>query len=67
MRFIQLVFLLNIMFTSTAHAYLDPTTGSYIVQILMAFFLGVLFILKTFRNKLTLFFKSFFNKKSLWK
>jgi len=33
---------------SPAHAYLDPATGSYVFQILMAGLLGALFALKMF-------------------
>jgi len=34
--------------TVPAHAYLDPATGSYVIQILMAGLLGALFALKMF-------------------
>lgn len=34
--------------TVPAHAYLDPATGSYVFQILMAGLLGALFALKMF-------------------
>jgi len=41
-----------------AHAYIDPSTGSYILQILLAGLLGALFTLKIFwRN-----FKGFFGR-----
>lgn len=57
-------FLLLLIFavTGTAHAYLDPTTGSYILQILMAFSLAVLFSIKLFWNKIKSFFKKFMHK-----
>ncbi len=41
-----------------AHAYIDPSTGSYLLQILLAGLLGALFTLKIFwRN-----FKGFFGR-----
>lgn len=41
-----------------AHGYIDPSTGSYILQILLAGLLGALFTLKIFwRN-----FKGFFGR-----
>ena len=36
----------------TAHAYLDPGSGSYLLQILLAFFLGALFVAKRYWHKL---------------
>ena len=44
--------------SESAHAYIDPSTGSYILQILLAGLLGALFTLKVFwRN-----FKGFFGR-----
>ena len=43
-------------FSSEAYAYIDPSTGSYLLQILLAGLLGALFTIKIFwRN-----FKGFF-------
>jgi len=39
-----------------AHAYLDPGTGSYIFQIILAALLGGLFALKVFWARITGFF-----------
>ena len=41
--------------TAPAHAYLDPATGSYVFQILMAGLLGALFALKMFWRSLRTF------------
>jgi hypothetical protein len=38
--------------TSYAHAYLDPGTGSMIVQIVIAGTVGALFTLKTFWSQI---------------
>ncbi len=48
-----------------AFAYLDPGTGSYIVQILLAGLFGVLFAVKLFWTNIKLFFMKTFggNKK----
>jgi len=45
----------------SAYAYVDPGTGSYILQILLAGIIGIPFIIKSKWNKIVLFFK---NKKS---
>ena len=39
-----------------AHAYLDPGTGSYILQILIAGLFGTLFMLKVFWGRIVGFF-----------
>jgi hypothetical protein len=39
-----------------AHAYLDPGTGSYILQILIAGLFGALFMLKVFWGRIAGFF-----------
>ena len=39
-----------------SHAYLDPGTGSYLLQILSAGILGALFIIKTYWHKIKKFF-----------
>ena len=37
-----------------AHAYIDPSTGSYILQLVLAGLLGALFTLKIFWKKIKL-------------
>ena len=39
------------LIATPAWAYIDPGTGSYIIQMLMAVFLGSLFVLKNFWKK----------------
>lgn len=39
-----------------AHAYLDPGTGSYIFQIIIAALMGALFMLRVFWARITGFF-----------
>ncbi|MDP2720720.1 MAG: hypothetical protein Q8O75_02145, partial [bacterium] len=49
--------------TGKAHAYLDPGTGSYILQILAAGVLGGLFAVKTFWRSIRGFFSNIFSGK----
>ena len=51
-----------ILMATSALAYLDPGTGSYIVQILIAAVLGGLVAIKTFWSTIVLFFKRIFGK-----
>jgi hypothetical protein len=45
-----------------AHAYLDPGTGSYIFQILVAGLLGFAFAAKLFWKRIVDFFAKLFSK-----
>ena len=45
-----------------AYAYLDPGTGSYVIQVVIAAFLGGLFAIKMFWTKIKTFFKNLFSK-----
>ncbi len=58
------VFLFVLLASGTvARAYIDPGTGSYAVQILIAFFLAALFSLKVFWKKIRVVLRSTFSKK----
>lgn len=46
-----------------AHAYLDPGTGSYVVQVVLASVLGVAFAVKTYWLNLKTFLASLFSPK----
>ncbi len=46
-----------LIFPKTAQAYLDPGTGSYIFQLIIAAFIGGLFSIKLFWNKIKMFLK----------
>jgi len=50
--------------TPEVHAYLDPGTGSMVLQILLASILGFLFTLKTYWWKFKEFLKNLVGKKS---
>jgi len=46
-----------------AHAYVDPGTGSYILQIVIAGLVGAAFTLRLFWKRLRLFMGSAFSKR----
>jgi hypothetical protein len=43
-------------------AYLDPGSGSFILQLLIASLVGAAFILKTYWRRINGYFRSLFNK-----
>ena len=47
-----------VVFPPQAFAYLDPGTGSYVIQIVAAVFFGGIFVLKTFFIRITMFINS---------
>ena len=57
------VFLFSGIFAEKAYAYLDPGTGSYFFQLLIAAAIGVLFTVKMSWKKASVFFKNLFSKK----
>ncbi len=50
------------VFPKDAHAYIDPGTGSYIFQILMAALLGSLYAVKVFWGNIKDLFRNFFSR-----
>jgi len=44
------------------HAYIDPGTGSLIIQVLIASFVGALFVIKIYWKKVKAFFNNLFSK-----
>ena len=53
-----------LLLPSVAHAYLDPGTGSYVVQLLIGSVLGGLFALGMFRRRIVASFKRLFKRGS---
>jgi hypothetical protein len=45
------------LFPPPAHAYLDPGTGSYIIQVALAAFVGAAFAVRLFWGRIKAFFK----------
>ena len=52
-----------ILGTKDAHAYLDPGSGSYLLQLLIAGAVGGLFTVKTFWLQIKTFFSNLFSRK----
>ena len=55
-----LIFYIFIFSTSTAHAYLDPGTGSMVLQVVLGGIAGIAILGKLFWNRFKAFFQ--FNK-----
>jgi hypothetical protein len=49
---------------ASQYAYLDPGSGSFLIQLLIAALLGGLFLLKAYWGKITTFFKRVTNKQN---
>jgi len=52
----------SFFFPQNSYAYIDPGTGSYIIQMIIAFAVGAAFAVKLFWIKLKLFFINLFSK-----
>ena len=55
LRFIAFLSAMFLLWPTSAHAYLDPGTGSYIIQITIAMLVSIGFILKHRWSQLTSF------------
>ncbi len=49
--------------THSAHAYIDPGTGSYILQLMIGGFLGAAFALKVYWKNVKAYFSNIFSKR----
>jgi len=58
----MLVALLGAVFAAPAYAYLDPGTGSYIFQLLLAGIVGLGFVIKIFWGRIKGFFTRLFSR-----
>ncbi len=58
-----LLLLLCLVPIKNAHAYLDPGTGSYIIQILIGAGLGAGYVLKVYGSRIIRFFSGLRKKK----
>lgn len=65
--FLFVFFVQFFAFVSYAHAYIDPGTGSYIFQLLIAGFLGSLFFMKKIFHNFRYFLASIFSHKKVVK
>ena len=55
---------LDLINTQQAYAYIDPGTGSYILQMTIASLLAGLFAMKLLMNKIKTLFKNFFSREN---
>lgn len=61
-KYLFIILLLIINSSSNAYAYLDPGTGSSILQIILAFIAGIGAFFSMYWNKLKFFLKKIFKK-----
>ena len=64
-KFASLIILLlvfSLIFAKHAHAYIDPGSGSYIIQIILATVLGGLFAIKLYWKKIKSYFSNLFSR-----
>jgi hypothetical protein len=59
---VGLFVLLSIILPNTAHAYLDPGTGSYFLQMAIATLLSGLYAIKLFWKNIKAFFRKIFSR-----
>ncbi|OGM11465.1 hypothetical protein A2Z22_00240 [Candidatus Woesebacteria bacterium RBG_16_34_12] len=62
LTFLVVFFIFLFFLPRQAQAYIDPGTGSYVVQIILAFILGGVFTLKLYWKKITKFLRKLFSK-----
>lgn len=60
----MLAVLVVLCFPLAIHAYIDPGTGSYVFQIIIAAFVAVSFMVKVYWHKIKAFFRRLFAKKT---
>lgn len=61
--FVAFVLLCLLLLPKEAHAYIDPATGSYITQIIIAALVGGLFVIKQYYARIKAFIDSLSSKK----
>lgn len=54
--------LLGVLFAHPASAYIDPGSGSYLIQAILAGLLGVLYFFKGLRTRVMAFFATLFGR-----
>jgi len=59
---VMLIQVFQLIMTSSAWAYIDPGTGSYLFQMLMAGLLGSMFALKMMWRNIRVYFSKFFTQ-----
>lgn len=64
LNFVLLICFFLIIFPRNSFAYLDPGTGSIILQAIAAIFAGIVTWMSFFKNKIKEYFIKIFSKKS---
>ena len=64
LAFLGLVLFCVLAFPASANAYIDPGTGSYIFQTIIAVIIGASFTLKLYWKKVRTFITSLFSKQT---
>jgi hypothetical protein len=62
-RMFFVFFVFYLLLNKDIYGYIDPGSGSYIIQILIAAMVAVSFTVKIFWRKIKQFFKQIFSKK----
>jgi hypothetical protein len=57
-----LVLFFRFVFPASAYAYLDPGSGSFILQIIIASIMGLIFMVKLYWKKIRAFFDNIFSR-----
>lgn len=57
---ISIVIFVNVLFISSAHAYIDPNTGGFFFQTVAPFVYGILGVIVVFWKRITGFVKGLF-------
>jgi hypothetical protein len=63
LSFIGLFLVIFLFSLENAYAYLDPGTGSFILQVMLGILLGAAFTIKIYWRNILAFFKRIFSKK----
>jgi len=63
-KFFLFLLAVAFLFPTSAHAYLDPGTGSYVIQVLAAVFFGGFFVIKTWWTQIKNFLSNLKGKKT---
>ena len=65
--FLSFILLLNVIFISNAHAYIDPNTGGFFFQTVAPFVYGILGVIVVFWKRISGFVKGLVsgNKKDI--
>jgi hypothetical protein len=64
MTILVAIVLVCLVFLRPAYAYLDPGTGSYMLQLLIAALLGAAFAVKVFWKNIRIFFRDLFSSEA---